>query len=228
MSLTLLHGDHIAQSRDALVKQLDHFRQKNLTISTLEANTQLTVAQLESLLGSQNMFELDKVIVIEGLLGLPRSAKKTTLIELLQKFRANTIILLWEGKKATAAQIKSVTPDAQESFNLSSALFSWLDQLQGPKPKKIQLLHEAIKSDTAELCFLMLARQVRLYLKIATGGTLKEHPFVIKKASAQAKKYSLEQLKNLHEQLLMIDIGQKTGTSLLTLQQELEELMLRM
>jgi DNA polymerase III delta subunit len=226
MSITILHGEHHANSRAALVELMDKERAKGSQIIRIEATASLQPAQLESELGSQDLFAQPKLIVIEELHSLPRSKKKDTLVELLLSY-PDAQIVLWESKKLTAPQAKKLVSAKQQLFTLSSSLFEWLDSLHGPLPKKLSLLQQALQSDGAEFCFAMLSRQIRLLLITKSGEPMKEHPFVVKKLQQQARSFTQEQLLQFHEQLVLLDYRQKTGQSKLTLDQELEQLMLK-
>lgn len=228
MSLTIFHGEHHVNSREALLKLVDQYRDKEFVIAHIDSASQLRVDILENEMGSVDLFAQPKVVVIEGLFSLQRSKKKDELIDLVLKYSEAKEIILWEAKKLTVPQLKKVGSAKLQLFALSSSLFEWLDTLQGSPQRKLSLLHTALQQDGAEFCFAMLARQVRLLIMVKAGGTLKEHPFVIKKVTAQARAFSFEHIKKLHEKLLTIDFEQKTGRHKLTLGQELEELMVRM
>lgn len=73
--------------------------------------------------------------------------------------------------------------------------------------------------------FAMLLRQFRILIQIregldrdafgdekSIGGALGLHPFVVKKSIPSAKKFSLEALKEVYEQLLDFEIGVKTSS----------------
>lgn len=223
--LTVLHGDHHVNSRTRLVSLLETAIKTGLQTQHFESN-QMTPALFESEFGSQNMFGNQKIFVIENVFAGPKSKKKDTLIELINTYSESQSIIVWESKKLTAANLKKLPKAKVELFELSSALFAWLDALHQQTPKKLQLLQTAVGQDGAEFCFAMLARQVRLLLQTKSGSPPKAHPFVIKKLQQQARAFSTDQLIALQEKLTLIDYHLKTGQAKLSLAQELESVII--
>jgi len=72
------------------------------------------------------------------------------------------------------------------------------------------------------MCFVMLARQIRLLIKIKDGSIPPGPPFMIAKLKKQAQDFTLEKLLKIHDQLFMIDQAAKTSGSFFTLGQELD------
>src|SRR5690606_6575345 len=144
-----------------------------------------------------------KVLVIEELHSLPKSAKKDTLIKQLKEAHLSDAapdIILWEKRSLTATMLKPFAKATVEEFKLSPVLFKWLDKL-GTEHTISQLLkvtHEVYAQDGAEFAFVMLIRQVRLLLAAKDDGQLKGAPFVVQKIKAQARAFSIEKLKELH------------------------------
>jgi DNA polymerase-3 subunit delta len=89
-------------------------------------------------------------------------------------------------------------------------------------PLSFKLLNDQITSGAHELYILtMLTRQFRILLQTreildkednyyAMASRLRLHPFVAQKAIRDARKFSLEDLKNIYRQLLEIDIKIKS------------------
>lgn len=193
----------------------------------LEADTSLQPAVLEQEAGSMDMFGSDKVIVIERLHSLLKSKRKDELIEMVARFSRSASLILWESKKLTPTQLKKF-PDAQvKLFTLSPVIFQWVESIHTPPAQKLKLLQEALKQDGAEFCFSMLARQIRQLLLVKTGAAMKDAPWTLKKLQTQARAFTVEQLITLHEKLTQIDCMQKTGRAKLTLDQELEQMMIK-
>lgn len=223
--LTILHGEHTNQSREKLAELIQTAKEKGQEIERLAAKG-LTAAKLEESLGSQNLFHSDRLVIIEELHSLPRSNKKTELLDLIETHTAqNADIVLWERRSLTKTMLKKFTSAQATEYKMSKALFKWLDTLGSSgksKAQKLQLLERALDQDGAHFCFVMLIRQIRLLLISADGGTIAGAPFVQKKISSQARQFSIQQLLTLHSRLLKIDLAQKTSSNTLTLQQELD------
>ena len=109
---------------------------------------------------------------------------------------------------------------AEDIFRLTDAI--------GNQNKKLalQLLNQQlINTDPKEhpRIFSMIIRQFRLLIQIkdvlakqtvsqaSLAKQLGLHPFVVSKTLPQTNKYTLEQLKNIYQKLLMVDIKIKTG-----------------
>lgn len=226
MSLQIIHGENILQSRQELGRQIEQLKSKNIDVMHLEAKS-LDVPQLESVLGTQQMFATNSAVIIEELQSLPLSTKKKQLIALIaQNLDPEKTVILWEKKKLTAPQLKALGKADVREFKASSALFTWLDSFHLKPDKSIPLFRKAVKSDGGELAFLMLVRQVRLLLTAKTGGKVVGAPFMITKLNSQARNFSEEKLFQLHEKLTFLDYHHKTGQLKLSLEREIEQLML--
>lgn len=226
--MIIIHGENTIASRDKLIELISTNKLGNQEVIRLEAKD-LTEAQLETILGANDLFGTQKTIVIEGLHSLPKSAKQKTLLQLCANSKLHEIIL-WEKRELTATMLKAF-PDSQSFvFKASKTLFAWLDLLgkKGEDRKKIQLLHDAVISDGEFFCFIMLIRQLRLLIQAKTGEKIGGAPFMITKLQKQAQQFSLEQLLKIHSQLLEIDYSQKTSTNLLNMNQQLDLFSLKL
>ena len=99
-------------------------------------------------------------------------------------------------------------------------IFELVDALGNGEGQKAQaMLHQLLNEQDAFSIFGMVVRQFRLLLLarevIDDGGNvqviLKQHPFVAKKLSEQARHFSISTLKGIYRQLLVIDEQAKTG-----------------
>lgn len=225
-TITILHGEHTVASRTALAKILDASRASGISIERLQAKT-LSEADLETTLGSSDLFGTEKLLVVEELHSLPRSKRKN---DLIKQLAASSIpLVLWEKRDLTATMIKQFPGATVEHFKASSSLFTWLQSLGSKQPlkKKLELLHQSIAADSDQFCFIMLCRQVRQLIQIKDAGTIKGHPFAVAQLKKQAALFSLEHLLELHTKLLQIDWTHKTGRATLTMQQELDLLTIQ-
>ncbi|PIY80764.1 MAG: hypothetical protein COY80_01195 [Candidatus Pacebacteria bacterium CG_4_10_14_0_8_um_filter_42_14] len=227
MSVIIFHGNHTVESRDSLLNEISKRQSRGIEIFKLEAK-QLSPSSLESELGSNTLFDSAKCVVIEELHSLPTSKKRDELVSLINSSPSD--VLLWEKKKLTATQLKKFPNSLNREHNISTTLFSWLDSLgsNASPQKKLNLLHDAVKQDGAQFCFLMLARQTRLLLTSIDGGQVAGAPFVQSKLKKQAHFFTQGELLGLHKKLLQIDTEQKTSTATLKLEQELDMLTLSM
>ena len=228
MMLIILHGENIIDSRNKLVELINDAKNKNKSIERLDAK-KINPGILESKLIKQDLFGTEITIIIEELHSLPRSKQKNILVELIAKSEVN--VILWEKRKLTATMLKKFPQAKTIEFKLSNSLFNWLDSLSGNKKNRkqqITTLHQALKDEDPYLCLIMLARQTRMLIQVKESGTMAGSPWMVQKIKKQSQLFSLQQLLNIHRQLLNIDLHQKTSTNALNLDQELDLLLLNM
>lgn len=227
--ITILHGENTTQSRQKLFELLQAYGQKEFALNRLEA-AKLDQKTLEEELGTIDLFESKKLIVIEELHSLPVSKKRTALLQQLAS-ASDQEIVLWE-KKTLTKKMLSLFPSAQVySFKASKVLFTWLESLGSTQSAKAKLtyLHDAIRADSDQFCFIMAIWYVRLLLQEKAPSAASYSiapPFMRAKLQAQAGKIPLEKLLNLHAELLAYDVLQKTGKPALTATQQLDLLTL--
>lgn len=223
--MIVLHGENIVKSRQRLVELIATHKAEGKDIKIV-ASKSLTRSTLEEMLGGSSLFGTTQVMVIEELHSLPESAKKKDLVALLAG--SSEEIVLWEKRLLTATMLKKFPSARVDTFKASSGLFQWLDTLGVSKDKKTLLaqLQEIIKEESAHFCFTMIARQVRLLISTLDDGKITGAPFVIAKLRKQAQRFTLQQLLAVHKQLLEIDYKQKRSLSKLSLEQELDLLVL--
>lgn len=226
--LTILHGENIIASRDKLVELITQAKDKNKSIERLDAK-KINPSLLETKLVKQDLFGTERIVVIEELHSLPRSKQKNLLIELIAKNEMS--IILWEKRKLTPTMIKKFPQAKIFEFKLSKTLFKWLDSLNGDKKNQSQQLlifRQTLKTEDPHLCLIMLARQIRMLIQVKDDENMPGSPWMIKKIKKQSQSFNLQQLLNIHHQLLAIDLRQKTSTNTLELDQELDLLLLSM
>lgn len=202
--ITIFHGDNYVQSRQALNQNLvqppERFDAPDLTEEIL---TQA--------LESNPLFPAPKLFVIENLLTLPPSQLKEKLIKIVLK-NADLEIFLWEKKALSPAAKKKLSRATIKEFKLPASLFNFLDALT------LTNFHQALINNPAELIFYLLHRRIsQLIQSLDDPGSLKGAPWQIGKLKNQAKKYSLDQLINFQQKLLLIDEQVKTSQNFLSL-----------
>ncbi|MCA9370008.1 MAG: hypothetical protein H6774_04750 [Pseudomonadales bacterium] len=224
--LTILHGEHIGNSRTKLQELIDQARKNNTTLERLEAK-QLSVAELEQALGSTSLFGGNTLCIIEGLHSLPRSKKKTQLITMIAG--ADVPVVLWEKRALTNTMLKQFSTAKVEEFKLSKALFSWLDMIgQKPLPTTLAKYHEALSQEDEYFCFVMFIRQIRLLIQAKDGAKITGPPFMVAKITKQAAHFSKKQLLEIHGALSELDLAGKTSALVLPLSSELDLLQIKL
>lgn len=220
--MIILHGENTVASRNTLASLIKKAKDQHAEIIRLDAK-KLSRADLESVLGENDLFGTKKLIIVEQLHSLPRSKKKNELLSLAASPTDHSLVL-WEKRALTKTMAKQFpTADIRE-FKMSNSLFAWLDTIgttTSPQ-KKLTLLHEAIAKDSEYLCFIMLVRHIRFLLLAKTGGTIKGPPFMVSKYSKLAGAFSEPTLLELHTKLVELDEKAKTSRLTLTLQSQLD------
>ncbi len=226
--MVILHGENTLQSRNALSKLLAQAQQAQTRIIRLDAK-RLEPKSLDEELGSTNLFGESILVLIEELHSLPTSQRKTQLIKRLGTLASSDDpslqIILWEKRQLTPTMLKQFSGAQNQEFKLTKYLFNWLDGVNGKYQFNRPLFTQAIDQDGEMMVFTMLIRQIRLLIQVKEGQTATLAPFMVGKLIKQATTFSLPQLLQFHHRLFELDLAQKTSSSRLSIQQELELLL---
>lgn len=111
-------------------------------------------------------------------------------------------------------------------FKLEENIFAVTDAIGNKnKIQALKLINEQLESGMEAIYLLSMAvRQFRIIIQIksildkgekinfrAMGNELSLHPFVVQKTIPMASKYTMAELKNIYEKLLLADIKLKSG-----------------
>ncbi len=222
----LYHGDDTAKSRTALfdlIASCRHRGQPAVNFNGREVDLTEVIQTLES----SDVLGTKQLVVIEGLLTAPKSARQSRIIDYLARQPIGTPLALWENRKIAANKFKAVKLDRRE-FSLPKILFTWLEILSPqPTTKAISLLHQLLAKQPAELILFMLIRHVRQLIMAAFAPASLSGPgWLTAKLITQAKRFSPAQLLDWHKQLYLIDKETKTGQTALPLAERLRNLIL--
>lgn len=211
--INIIHGTDIVASRKFFLDEKE--KQENATILDGE---KVTLTDLAQIFEGGGLFEESKTVFIEHLFARKKRKEEfSTLAEYIQKQSTHTIYL-WEGKeleKSAFTIFKTATPRV---FKLPQTLFAFLDNLKpGNSKQLITLFHQTLKTTDAEMIFFMLVRQIRLLLALikpseeAIDELKRLAPWQKTKLQQQAAAFGEANLKNIYQQLFLIETGQKTG-----------------
>lgn len=246
MHMLILHGENQFDSRKQLGNAISDYTSRGYRIIRLEA-IKVNRSVLEEAFGTHSLFAQPELIIIEGLHGLPVSAKKKELIELLITQLKNDDsaadddtagdsenqkeCILWESRTLTKTMLKpfvSLGATIRE-YPISQMLFRWLDSLSTnsqSKPQQLKLLATTLEQENEFIVFTMLCRQIRLLLEVKTGGMPKVAPFILTKLQKQARVFTEDQLLSVHQRLSRIDLQMKSSQGYLGLPAQLDLLIL--
>ncbi len=224
--MIIFHGENIVQSRESLLKYLNEQKADQVVVERMLAK-ELDPILLKNKLQKTDLFGHSRLLVIEELHSLPKSAKQTILIELLQQ--ASMSVILWEKRQLTPTMLKRFPKAEIREHKLANSLFAWLDSFSPKKTsltKQLQLLAQALRDNDPYSCSSMLARQIRLLIQAKEGRVIKGPPFVQQKITRQASAFTLKQLLEAHRLLYRIDQNEKTSNSVLSVPAQLEQLII--
>lgn len=224
--ITILHGDNDSALHLDLFARLKAAKEKGIDVIRLDGK-KIEVSSLETAIGTDALFAIAKLVVIDGLLSLPKGQHKNGLIDWITTHDAVDVnLILIEKKVLTAAQLKAFPKAKAVIFKLPAVLFQWLETFGTlPPDQALELFHQVLAREDVQLAFIMLIRQVRTLLAFAADGSYDGPPFLRGKVASQARFFSKEKLLALHSRLLIIDSEQKTGKDSLSLVQNLDLLL---
>lgn len=212
--IKVLHGENIVESRKALSELISDARAKGYEIVVLNGAA-VGFSELRGALESSSLFGKNKLVVIESLLSSPISATKTNILKYLAVHKFDNDLILWEQKEIQRTVLDQLPKGEIKLFRISPVIFRFLESIRPGNTKQMLLfLQEAKIAEKEEIIFYMLVRQIRLFLlaKDGDGQNLSHLPdWQQKKLLAQAKYFTLDELKNIYQKLLEIDFSQKTS-----------------
>jgi DNA polymerase III delta subunit len=227
--LTILHGDNIVASRLVLNQHLNRAKQAKIKDIIRLDGKEIKLEDLIQALESSSFFGTNKLVIVENLFSRPRSQEKSAILNYLSTSISSieTNLVIWEKKEIKPSSFKKFPKAKIQLFKTPAIIFKFLDSLK-PKNTKVMLslLSQCLQSDSAEIVFYMLARQIRLLFLALEPKSLKLAPWQVNELKAQAQQLGPPKLKTLHQKLLAIDERIKTGQSFLGLAGELDLLLL--
>lgn len=223
---TILHGDDEMQVHKELARLISQAKQRGEQVVHLAAK-EITIPDLESTIGTQELFAAEKLVVIDRLHSLPKSKRKDELIDWIAAQKSDvTHIVFVENKILTPTMLKNFATAQVQLYKLPSLVFTFIDALgTQPSHRLITMFHQIIATQDTEFVFTMIVRQVRILIAFVADGVYEGPPFGRSKIQKQSQAFSLEQLLALHSKLLHIDQRQKTSRASLTLAQEIDLLL---
>ena len=220
-----LHGENIVKSRQFLTETIEKSREKGREIESLNGS-QLTIEQARAALGSSSLFGKGKLVIIENLYSSPKSKRREKLINYIKETDFENDLILWERKEIRR---KMSVKFKVEIFKLSTAVFKFLESLKpGNQSESLKLLSEVKRKESGEMVFYLLIRQIRFLIMardLSEKGLKELQSWQKRRFISQAKHFTLDQLKKLHQRLQEIDYQQKTSRTPFSLASELDLLV---
>lgn len=226
--ITIIHGDDTLSSRNFFIEQ------KNKAKDPLSFEGEvINLTELVQNLDGSMLFSSTRNIFIEDFFSKRKPGKDfDEIISYLQN-RNEANIYFYEKKKLTKKQSSAFKDGIIKTFDYPKNLFQFLDNIRPKNINNLILFHDVIKTVEVELMLFMLIRQFRLLLAISdlnSENTIDEvkrlAPWQISKLQRQARYFSVHELINIYKKLYEIDLGSKTGSLSLSLEQAIDFFLL--
>ncbi len=209
-----IHGSDIQASYLRLQELITSFKDYR-KVSIFKEN----IDMLYQTLFSQDLFETNKLVVVENLL----SDKKINTKD-LKSLSQKTMVIFWEDQEISASRLKDFLNIAKiENYKLPQTLFYFLDSIS-PNSKNTLINMAKLEKDQKGLSWHLENRLFQLILAKLNltqteasqiiGKTIA--PWQWQKITSQARIFELGKLKTLFSAVLKIETLVKTGVSSLT------------
>lgn len=208
--ITLLHGENILKSRQALVSLLEKARNEGVEVVTF-GGQKTGLAEVKNALQSGSLLGKNRLVIIENLLSASRSKEKEKILAYLAKAEFDNDLILWEERELK--NLPTLPKVDIQLFKLKPLIFRFLESLRpGNHEEMLRLLQEVKTQEEPEMIFYMLIRQLR-YLFLAKDQAFVGLPdWQKRKLASQARHFRPDQLQELYQKLLEIDFSQKTSS----------------
>ena len=205
----ILHGENLVESRKALSALVEKARNESIEVVVLNGQ-KTTLAEMRNCLTSDSLLGRNRLVVVENLLSQQKSVERKRIIEFVEQVKFDNDLVLWEEKELKS--LPKIAGVQVEIFKVNQVIFRFLESLRPGNTEEILTLLGSVKEqEEPEMIFYMLIRQIRLLILAKDQSLSGLADWQKRRLAAQARYFTLEQLKNLQEKLLLIDFTQKTS-----------------
>lgn len=222
--LVIVHGDDELSSRNYFLSQKD-------SDSLIFDAENIDLGELEQSLSGSGLFGTTSKILIENLFTRSGTKNLNEITKILgKKNRAD--VYIWADKILPAKQLSSFPGSGVKLFKIPQNIWSFLDSIKPKNISNVSAFHNALNTTEAEIVFAMIVRQFRLMLGLFENSSnnidevKRLAPWQRSKLVRQSSLFGLEKLKHAYKKLYKIDKSVKTGSSSLTLTQNIDILLL--
>jgi len=207
MKIIVLHGDDERKIYERLQKFIETAKERSWEVDYLDDFS----VNLQETLSSSSLFAKERFFILRD---IKRLGKKE--VEWITKKYAElsgTLIIYNEGYVGKT-MLSALPKDIKiEEYKLPVIIWSFFEHLYpGNSERCIQEFHKIIERDAPEFIFTLIAKLFRdLYWVKVDVASMPYPPWRISKLKVQSAKFSEEQLKDIIEQLAVIDIDIKTS-----------------
>jgi len=230
----IFHGDNTELSRKAFIDQIAKLKDGGVNEVVRLNGTDIVQSDLIQALESQSLFGSDRIVAVEGLFSRRVSKEKEALVSYLALGPYPLSLLLWEGKKISAAGLKKFTGKKEveiKEFKISGLLYKFLDQIIPENGRAASAtFNNLILEEPVELVFYLLVKRItELILENSSSGAGGGYDdWRRQKLIEQASRWSGKRLVNFHKKLTEIDEAVKTGSTPSSLSSHLDILLASM
>ena len=219
----IFHGYNTELSRKAFIDQIAKLKDGGVNEVVRLNGTDIVQSDLIQALESQSLFGSDRIVAVEGLFSRRVSKEKDLLISYILSslvlLPSSFFLLLWEGKKISAAGLKKFTGKKEveiKEFKISGLLYKFLDQIIPENGRAASAtFNNLILEEPVELVFYLLVKRItELILENSSSGAGGGYDdWRRQKLIEQASRWSGKRLVNFHKKLTEIDEAVKTGST---------------
>lgn len=221
----LFHGEHVAASRRELTQFREKFAKREVVM--LDGRT-VTTTDLVEATQTASLFGTDRLVIVENLMSR-RIGKKNpdgqAFTAIITNLPPETEIVFWEEKEIPKT-ILTILPKTVDIalFKPDRIIFSFVESLFPGNTREMLAHFEAsLKKDTPEMIFAMLVRQFRYLLMVKDLGqnVTELSGWQRSRFLRQTERFTMPQLLDFYRHLLTTDVTIKSGTTPMSLTQEL-------
>ena len=227
--ITILHGENTLASRKVLVNKIVSYKLIEATEVARIDGAKTNFTDILQAAESPSLFGQKRLVIVENFFTNQNIKFKQKVLDYFLGNKNLSEIIFWERRQLSSTIRRKWDKVAHfVEFKIPGNIFKFLDSVR-PKNTKtmLLLLHDSIVNEDTEMIFYMLVRQFRFLLLAKEGSSnlVKMPSWQSQRFLKQAESFSFNDLKKIYDKLLEIDIGQKTGKSIVPLVTELDLLI---
>lgn len=211
MKITVVYGTDAQKARARFSQIITAIRKRGWEVVDVHPDKKIIAEKLStpSLFGNQ-LFSIENANQLD-------SDSLNWLAKYSKKLDAN-VLIFHDGTLPKATQDFLKKHARLENFELPKDIWTFLDSIHPGNAKTVMMLfHKVLKHEPVELVFALISGLFRdMYWIKSDPASMQINAWRKSKISAQASKFSQQQLEEIIENLAEIDIKVKTSNSDLT------------
>jgi DNA polymerase III delta subunit len=226
--ILIIHGNDITASRNY------YFEEKNKLTNPVFINGDgITYDQVFQGLENNTFFEENKELIIENFFGKNKANTNEfkKIVSYLDTNKTSNVIF-WENDEISKTALASFKNATVKLFSYPQTMFTFLDNIKPDNSHAlIKLFHELLSTMAPELIFFMITRQFRILLNQTDNSKQIDEvkrmaPWQLSKFKKQASYFNGNQLLQTYNKLFEIEISQKTGKAVGSMEKSIDFFLL--